>query len=140
MITIASAVNLQEKDVGIPFFKGHVMEEEIIKSKGIKTIKENGYVRYYYPSSGVIEEISSTGLKVRFLFDKDAFKRLEDKNPRAAAIFYKYNAEIFESASCDITHLAKLYDSTLERIRAELYEAEREVFKNFHIISPKEKI
>ena len=131
MTSIAIAINSQQKSASIlPSFRRHTLIEGIIKSdKGIKVEKEKGYIRCYYPASEMIEEISSNGTKVRFSFNMNEFRKLENKNPRAAAIFYRYNAELFGSVSCSMSYLVRLYGSTAEQIGSELCTAEREVLK-----------
>jgi len=136
MKNIAVAVNQKEKSINIlPSFRKHLLSEGIIRSdKGIRVEKEDGYIRCYYPDSETIEEISSYGTKVRFSFSMDDFRKLESKNPRAAAIFYRYNAELFGTKSCDINYLINLYNFPAEQIKTELCAAEREVLKIIEIV------
>jgi hypothetical protein len=131
----AVAVNQKEKNTNIlPSFRKHLLSEGIIRSdKGIRVEKEEGYIRCYYPDSEMIEEISSNGTKVRFSFSMDHFRKLESKNPRAAAIFYRYNAELFGQKSYKISDIARLYNISIEDIKAELYNAEKEVLKIIEI-------
>ena len=110
-----------------------VLDEGILNSeKGIKVAKEDGYARYYYPLSGIIEEISAiAGTKMTFRFDREAFKRVEKENLLAAAIFYRYNRELFEGygKSCDIRYISTLYNIDFEKAKQTICEIERDVLR-----------
>ncbi|VVB73928.1 Uncharacterised protein [uncultured archaeon] len=131
MATTVATINERQKAARIlPPFRNLVMEEGVLKADGaVRKDKEEGYTRCYYPDSDVIEEIGPTGIKVRFAFDRSAFKRLEREEPKKAAVFYRYNAEMFGSVSCDIAYLVRLYGTTPSQVKEELCGAEREVLK-----------
>ena len=116
-------------------FKRTILEEGILDNeKGTKVEKEDGYTRYYYPLSGIIEEISSvSGPKVTFRFDHEAFKRIEKENPLAAAVFYRYNRELFKGngKSCDIGYISTLHNIDFEKAKLTICEIERDVL---HIV------
>jgi hypothetical protein len=113
--------------------KRTVLDEGILDSeKGTKVEKEDGYSRYYYPLSGIIEEISAmAGPKVTFRFDRETFRRVEKENPLAAAIFYRYNRELFEGngKSCDMRYISTRYNIDLEKAKQMICEVERDVLR-----------
>ena len=116
-------------------FKRTVLDEGILDGeKGTRVEKEDGYSRHYYPLSGIIEEMGAmTGPKVTFRFDRGAFKRVEKENPLAAAVFYRYNREMFhgEGNSCDMRYVSTLHNIDLERAKQMICEVERDVL---HIV------
>jgi len=128
--TIATKATAQNDRCILPQFRRFAMGEGILKADGaIRKDKGEGYFRHYYPEGGIIEEIGPTGIKVKFSFDRVAFSRLEREEPRKAAVFCRYNAEMFGSVPCDIAHLARLYESTPAQIKREIHEAERKVLR-----------
>lgn len=114
-------------------FGRFIETDNIIKENGIKSEKEDGYVRVYYPNSELLEEISSSGIKVKMKFYPNKFSRIKNQKRTESDIFLKYNGELFGIKSYSIKELASNYGLSFEQVRKSIYEIEREVFEIIEI-------